>query len=265
VPVEAKHVLELLSLEGKVALLTGATGHLGSRMAEALAEAGASVIVSSRRVADAWGVVGKLPRAGGGHHAVEIDHMEEGSIAAGFGEAVKVAGRVDVLINNGHEPVGQDWASVTGEQFNRQLQNLTGYFLLSRLMRDHVVGRRGQGSIVLLGSMYGSVGSYPDVYEGVSVASPAAYHALKGGVIQLTRHLAVYWVKDGVRVNCLSPGAFPSASAPAELVRRLEQRIPMGRIGRAEELMGAIVFLCSDASSYMTGQNLLIDGGWTAW
>lgn len=262
---ETKHVLNLLSLRGKVALVTGAAGHLGWRMAEALAEAGASVIASSRRVATAWGAVGKLPRIGATHHAVEIDHMEEASIESGFAAAVNAAGRVDVLINNGHEPVGQDWSSLTAAQFDRQLRNLTGYFLLSRLMRNHVVNRRGEGSIVLIGSMYGSVASYPEVYDGITCASPAAYQALKGGIIQLTRHLAVYWAKARVRVNCLSPGAFPSPSAPAELVARLEQRIPLGRIGQPEDLKGAIVFLCSDASSYMTGQNLLVDGGWTAW
>jgi NAD(P)-dependent dehydrogenase (short-subunit alcohol dehydrogenase family) len=216
-------------------------------------------------VADAWGAVGKLPGVAGAHHAVEIDHMEEGSIETGFAAAVKAAGRVDVLVNNGHEPVAQDWATVTGEQFDRQLRNLTGYFLLSRLMRDHVVGRRGEGSIVMLGSMYGVVGSYPQAYEGICAASPAAYHALKGGVVQLTRHLAVYWAKDRVRVNCLSPGAFPSGGAPRELVGRLEERIPVGRVGRPEELKGAVVFLCSGASSYVTGQNVLVDGGWTAW
>jgi gluconate 5-dehydrogenase len=265
VAAESRHVLELLSLKGKVALVTGATGHLGSSMADALAEAGASVVVSSRRLAEAREVVGKLPRVDAGHYAVEIDHMEDGSIESGFAAAVKAAGRVDVLVNNGHEPIAQDWSSITAEQFNRQLRNLTGYFLLSRLMRDHVIGRGGQGSIILLGSMYGSVGSYPEAYEGITAASPAAYHALKGGVVQLTRHLAVYWAKDRVRVNCLNPGAFPSAGAPVELVRRLEQYIPLGRIGRPEELKGAIVFLCSDASSYITGQNILIDGGWTAW
>jgi len=248
-----------------VALVTGATGHLGSAMAEALAEAGARVVVSSRRLSDARDVAAKLPAVRGSHHTVKIDHMDERSIEAGFAAAVKAAGRVDVLVNNGHEPVTQDWSSVTAQQFDRQLKNLTGYFLLARLMRNHVVGRKGGGCIVLLGSMYGSVGSYPEAYEGISVASPAAYHALKGGAVQLTRHLAVYWAKDRVRVNCLSPGAFPSAKAPAELVHRLEERVPLGRVGRPEELKGAIVFLSSDASSYMTGQNLLIDGGWTAW
>jgi gluconate 5-dehydrogenase len=120
-------------------------------------------------------------------------------------------------------------------------------------------------AVILLGSMYGSVGSYPEAYEGICAASPAAYHALKGGVVQLTRHLAVYWAKDGVRVNCLSPGPFPHPAAPAEMVERLKAKSPMGRMGLPSELKGAVLFLASDASNYMTGQNLVVDGGWTAW
>ena len=94
---------------------------------------------------------------------------------------------------------------------------------------------------------------------------PVAYHALKGGIVHMTRHLAVYWAKDGIRVNCLSPGPFPSEKAPREMVERLCTKSPMGRMGSPHELKGALLFLASDASSYMTGQNLIIDGGWTAW
>ena len=265
VPATNANVRELLSLNGKVALITGATGHLGSAMAAGLAEAGAIVIVSSRRLSDACAAADRLPRRDARHHAVEIDHMDENSINAGIATAIKQAGKIDVLVNNGHEPVAEDWSTITGEQFSRQLGNLTGYFLLARAVHNHLVQRESAGSIVLLGSMYGLVGSYPDAYQGVSTASPAAYHALKGGVVQLARHLAVYWAKDHVRVNCLSPGPFPGPQTPEALVQRLKQKSPMGRMGSPEEVKGAVVFLASDASSYMTGQNLIIDGGWTAW
>jgi len=92
-----------------------------------------------------------------------------------------------------------------------------------------------------------------------------AYQALKGSIVQMTRHLAVYWAQDGVRVNCLSPGPFPGPQAPAELIDRLKTKSPLGRMGTPQELKGAIVFLASEASSYVTGQNLIVDGGWTAW
>ena len=137
--------------------------------------------------------------------------------------------------------------------------------MLARKVRDQAVQRGESAAIVMLGSMYGSVGSYPDVYAGLVPASPAAYHALKGGIVHLTRHLAVYWAKDRVRVNCLSPGPFPGPAVSPELVQRLENRAPMGRMGRPEELQGAVLFLASDASSYVTGHNLIVDGGWTAW
>ena len=196
---EHRHVLDLLSLRGKTALITGATGHLGSAMAAALAEAGANVIASSRKLAGAESVAAKLPASESEHHAIEMDHMDERSIRNGFADALARAGKIDVLVANGHESVAKDWRDVSADEFSRQLENLTGYFLMARLLRDHAVARSGQGSIILLGSMYGVVGSYPDAYEEIAPASPVAYHALKGGVVQMTRHLAVYWAKDGVR------------------------------------------------------------------
>jgi gluconate 5-dehydrogenase len=257
---------DLFDLSGKVALITGGTGHLGSAMSRALAEAGASVVISSRDADRAHVAAGMLPVVGSArHHGVKLDHQDAASVERGFADAVRLAGRIDVLVNNGHEGLADDWTDVTAADFTRHLANATGYFLLARLVRNHVVDRSSPASIILLGSMYGQVGSYPDAYEGIGVASPVAYHTLKGGLIQMARHLAVYWARDRIRVNCLSPGPFPSEKAPPEMVERLCAKSPMGRMGLPHELKGAIVFLASDASSYMTGQTLTIDGGWTAW
>lgn len=256
----------LFSLQNRTVLLTGATGYLGSAMAVGLAEAGANVVVSSRRIAQAEAIANELPTVGDAkHYAVEIDHQEVDSLESGFQNALLLAGKLDVLVANGHEATAADWNTVTPEQFTRQMQNATGYFLLARHLHDHVAARAGQGSVIFLGSMYGVVGSYPDAYAGVAAASPVAYHALKGGLIQMTRHLAVYWAKAGMRVNCLSPGPFPSEKAAPAMVENLRTHSPMGRMGRPEELIGPLVFLASDAASYITGQNLLVDGGWTAW
>jgi len=265
-PIHEPTVAELFDLRGKRALVTGASGHLGGALARALAEAGATVVASSRDLARAEAVVADLPSCdGASHRAVQLDHMDETSLLAGFAAAIDAVGELDVLVSNGHEPLAADWTDVTAEQFSRHLKNATGYFLLARLMREHAVARQKPASVILLGSMYGIVGSYPEVYRDVCPVSPAAYHALKGGIVHLTRHLAVCWAPDGVRVNCLSPGPFPSDKAPLELVRRLCDRSPMRRMGQPHELKGAVVFLASDASSYMTGQNMVIDGGWTAW
>jgi gluconate 5-dehydrogenase len=256
-------VRELFDLTGRVALVTGATGHLGSAMARALAEAGATIVAASRDAGRARAAADALP--GGRHHGVALDHMDPAALERGFAEALALAGKIDVLVNNGHEPEPNDWTTVTPEQFTRHLANATGYFLLARLVRNHAVERGAPASVVMLGSMYGLVASYPDAYDGVCPASPVAYHTLKGGIVQMTRHLAAYWAADGVRVNCLSPGPFPGEKAPAAMVERLRTKLPMKRMGRPHELKGAIVFLASDASSFMTGQNLTVDGGWTAW
>jgi gluconate 5-dehydrogenase len=259
-------IQQLFDLTGRVALITGGSGYLGSALAAALAEAGARVIVASREAETGRTSAAALAGPEQGRHlSVVIDHTEEASIERGFADAVRLAGQVDVLVNNGHDPLGADWRTVTGEQFTRQLANATGYFLLARLLRDHAVQRGASASVVLLGSMYGLVGSYPDAYDGICAASPVAYHALKGGIVHLTRHLAVYWAQDRVRVNCLSPGPFPAPKISPELVARLQAKSPMARMGQPHELKGAIVFLASDASSYITGQNLVVDGGWTAW
>jgi gluconate 5-dehydrogenase len=255
---------QLFDLTGRVAVVTGGTGHLGTAMSRALAEAGACVIITSRDAVRAQQAAAQLP-CPARHHGIPLDQMDAASIERAWKEAIERAGRVDVLVNNGHEALGADWTTVTAEQFSRQLANATGYFALARLCRDHAVVRNGPATIIMIGSMYGQVGSYPDAYAGITVASPVAYHTLKGGIIHMTRHLAVYWASDGVRVNCLSPGPFPSAKADPRMVERLCAKSPMKRMGLPHELKGAVVFLASDASSYVTGQNLVVDGGWTAW
>lgn len=254
------------TLRGKAVLLTGASGYLGQSMARGLAQSGASVVVSSRTLATAQSIAGALPVVKEAvHQAVQIDHLDSVSIETGFTAAVEAAGKIDVLVANGHEPLAADWKNVTAEQFNRQLENATGYFLLARCLRNHLVEHKATGSIIMVGSMYGLVGSYPEAYENVNDASPVAYHALKGGVLQMVRHLAVYWADDHIRVNALSPGPFPSPQASTELVQKLTSKSPMRRMGQPDELIGPLVFLASEASSYITGHNLVVDGGWTAW
>lgn len=261
-----KTVHELFDLTGRVALVTGGCGHLGTTFARALAEAGASVVISSRRPAAAEDAARALPSPRGARHfGIEMDQLDDASLDAGFNAAVAQAGHVDVLVNNAFESLTEDWTTVTPGQFRRHLGNVAAYFFLARRFHDHVVARKGEGSVVMVGSMYGVSASYPAVYEGVCHASPAAYHAMKGGIVQLTRNLAVTWASENIRVNCLSPGPFPHAGAPAELVRRLCDKSPMKRMGAPEELKGALLLLASDAGSYITGHNFLVDGGWTAW
>jgi len=260
-------VQQLFDLTGQTALLTGGTGYLGAAIGQALAEAGASVVVSSTVAARGQAAAAALPSPGGvKHHGVELDQTDPASIRKGFQAAVNAAGKVDVLVNNGLHAIGKDLTDISFEEFLKHQANTAGYFELARLLRNYLVERSAPGSVINLGSMYGQVASYPDAYEGLCAASPVAYHAHKGGTIQITRHLAIYWAKDRVRVNCISPGPFPNAGKVSEeIISRLCDRSPMNRMGEPWELKGAVVFLASAASSYVTGQNLTVDGGWTAW
>jgi NAD(P)-dependent dehydrogenase (short-subunit alcohol dehydrogenase family) len=260
-------VHEQFDLSGKVALITGATGHLGRAMATGLAEAGAAVVVTSRSEGKASALAEELPKARGvKHFGIGLDHLDENSIRRGFAAAVEQAGKLDILVNNGHNATTQTWHDATAGDFEKQLANVTGYFLLARHLRDHLVQRNAPGSIIMLGSMYGVVSSNPAVYEGIGPGNPVAYQVLKGGVAQLARHLAVHWAVDRIRVNTLSPGPFPNGEKlPPGLRERLVERTPLQRLGQPQELMGAVVFLASEASSFVTGHNLMVDGGWTAW
>ena len=187
-------VQNLFDLSGRVALVTGGTGHLGGSIALALAEAGASVIVTSRNKKRAELVAADLPIKGeAGHKGIALDHIQTESLEGGFNDSVAAFGKIDILVNNGIEYVPADTNTCTGDDFGRQLANATGYFLLARMLRDHVVQRKSRASVILMGSMYGMVASYPDVYQGITSASPASYHVLKGGIIHLVRHLSVYW------------------------------------------------------------------------
>ena len=258
-------ISQLLDLSGKVAIVTGAAGLLGAAMSRALAEAGATVAVTSRDAERAAAFAATLP--GSGHAGFGLAQDDDEAIP-GYAVARRL-GQVDVLVNNAYGGTAPSIDSASAEDFNQAYHTgVTAYFLLAREVVRHLRSRGAPGSIINIASMYGVVASYPDAYTGFNINSPPNYHGLKGGLIHLTRHLAVYWAQDGVRVNAISPGPFPSPQvreAEPAFVARLIERVPMKRMGEPEELKGLVVLLASDASSYMTGQNILVDGGWTAW
>ncbi|MCE5348115.1 MAG: SDR family oxidoreductase [Bacteroidales bacterium] len=144
---------------------------------------------------------------------------------------------------------------------------LTSTFLLSREIGLEMV-KMGRGSIVLFSSMYGMVSPYPEVYKAPMTINPIEYGVGKAGIVQMSRYLAVSWGKENVRCNCVSPGPFPNLTVQRDypdFIKRLSEKSPMGRIGHPTEIAGAVAFLLSDASSYITGQNLEVNGGWTCW
>lgn len=258
---------KLFDLSGKVAIVTGASGWLGSAMSRALAEAGATLVVTSRDAQQAVAFAASLP--GTNHVGMALQQDETDAIPAFVAQVVERLGRVDVLVNNAYGGTAPSIETATAEDFDRAYHTgVTAYFLLAREVARHLRSRRAPGSIINIASMYGVVASYPDAYSDLPINSPPIYHGLKGGLVHLTRHLAAYWAADNIRVNAISPGPFPSQSVQDRLpdfIERLEQKVPMGRMGKPHELKGLVVLLASDAGSYITGQNILVDGGWTAW
>lgn len=254
---------ELFNLSGRVALVTGAGSGLGQVFAEALAEAGASVVCVGRRLERVQETADRLRALGYSSHAISADVTDEAAITSMMSESIARFGRLDILVNNaGTAAVGApesihlaDWQRVVNV-------NLTGVLLCAREAARVMIAAGNGGHIINIASILGTVASEP-------VPAPA-YAATKGAVVNLTRDLAVHWAPYGILVNAIGPAYFPSEMtegflAMPEMRKEIERRTPLGRIGRPEELKGAVVFLASAASSYVTGQTLYVDGGWTAW
>jgi NAD(P)-dependent dehydrogenase (short-subunit alcohol dehydrogenase family) len=265
---ENRTLKELFDLKGRVALVIGGTGYLGSAMSEALAEAGAKVAIGSRSQERADAALKRLCGGADTNLGLICDALDEDCIRRCVDQVTEHFGRLDVLVTSvvGGTPAGID--NATYHDLEESLTvNLIAPFVASQQAAVHM-RTLGGGSIIHIGSMYGLVSSYPVIYEGVDNSSPPAYHAAKGGLIHLTRYQAIYWAKDKIRVNCISPGPFPRPiqhAGRAEFLQRLGARVPLGRTGVNWEIKGAVVFLASEASSFITGHNLVVDGGWTAW
>lgn len=252
--------LEVFRLDGRVALVTGASKGLGESMALALAEAGATVCVVSRNLAECRSVADRLKTNTGRDalalradvtHPVEVEEMVQ--------QAVAKFGRIDILVNNAGINIRKPLIEVADEDWDPVIAvNLKGPMLCSRSVAKRMI-ERGAGSIINLSSMMAFV----------SLSGRAAYSTSKAGLLGLTRTLALEWAPYNVRVNALCPGPFATPMNKAllqdkELQSFFVSRIPLGRFGNPQELSGAVVFLASDASSFMTGASLVLDGGWTA-
>lgn len=257
----------LFSLKGKVAVVTGGYGHLGRGFCEGLADAGASIIAAGPNR-------DKFKRAFGRGNSRKItfermDVASEKSIGTAFKNIYKRTGRIDVLVNCAFYSAGSgESAGMSSSDFNCGVDGtLNSVFRCIKSVVPYMKKAKN-GSIINISSMYGVISPDFGIYKGYERQfSQPNYGAAKAGVIQLTRYYAVYLAGCGIRVNCISPGAFPTLEVVKRkgFLRKLLAKIPMGRVGKPEDLEGAVVFLASDASSYMTGQNIIIDGGWTAW
>jgi NAD(P)-dependent dehydrogenase (short-subunit alcohol dehydrogenase family) len=270
----------LFSLQGKVALLTGASGFLGRTFAETLLENGADLVAIGRpaKLSKQQQLWSEKYGPGRVHcYYVDMYHLEE--LAKTLDEIVQ-RHAVDVLINNAHE-LGPSSGFNTPEGSLEQgtmdvwMRNLTAGVCWPALTVQKIgagMRERGRGSIVNISTMYSLVAPRPTLYEGTTFLNPPAYSASKAAMTAFTRYIASFWGRYGIRANAILPGPFSntedagpnSVQAGDPFIEKLKANTCLGRIGRAGELAGALLFLASDASSYVTGQNIVVDGGWTA-
>ena len=255
-------VRELFDLTGRVALVTGGAGLYGRQIVEALAEAGARTFMASRDL-DRLQMQAEVFRGAGlDVTALGFDQASEPSVAELLRQMIGAAGGVDILINNAvARPMG-DWSDPV-DQFAKSMEiNATGLFAITRAFGEHMA-ERGRGSIVNVASIQGVVGPDFTLYEGLNWGTPPDYFFHKGGLLQLTRYAAAKLGPCGVRVNAIVPGGFFNNQDP-QFVTRYNARTFLGRMANESDVKGAIVFLASDASAYVTGAALAIDGGYTA-
>jgi NAD(P)-dependent dehydrogenase (short-subunit alcohol dehydrogenase family) len=269
--------LERFSLRGRTAIVTGAVGLLGREHCRALGEAGANVVATdvdpsacerfARELAE-----GDIPAIG-----VAADITGRADLERLRDAALQRFGAIDVLVNNAAIDDKYDasadleasrFEEYPLERWRRSLDvNVTGTFLCCQIIGKQMV-QKGRGSIINVASTYGVVAPDQSLYQGEQgeqlFFKSAAYPVSKSAVIALSRYLATYWGRSGVRVNTLSPGGVEAQQDP-HFIDSYSRRTPMGRMARRDEYRGALVFLASEASSYLTGFNLVVDGGWTAW
>lgn len=261
-----------MNLSGRPALVTGGAGHLGLAVGEALMELGADVGVLDVDAAACRRRVAELSRAfqGGRALAIPCDLRGERATRQAIREAIRQLGGLEILIHCAAY-VGttkrRGWAvpfdQQTVEAWDAAMRvNLTSAFVMVQEAREALAARE-RGSVIVVASTYGIVGPDRSLYQGTSMANPAGYGASKGGLLQLVRHLSTV-LAPTIRVNAISPGGI-SRGQPAAFRKRYVVRTPLGRMAMEEDVKGAVAYLASDLSAYVTGHNLVVDGGWTAW
>ncbi len=252
---------QLFDLTGRVAIVTGGSVGLGRQMAEGLAEMGANLVLCSRKKERCQQAAEELKQLGVKTHALGCDVKSSESVQGVVDATIAQFGRIDILINNAGTSWGAPVEEMRLEHWNKVIEtNLTGTFLFSQAVGKIMVGQR-RGKILNVASVAGLRGA-PAHFQAVG------YHASKGGIIALTKDLACKWAPYNIQVNAIAPGWFPTHMSKVVLERNGEallKRIPLGRFGNEQDLKGAAVFLASDASDYVVGHVLVVDGGQTAW
>jgi NAD(P)-dependent dehydrogenase (short-subunit alcohol dehydrogenase family) len=274
--VSTKKTGELFSLANKVVVVTGGAGLLGQVFCQALVDVGANVAIVDLDLASAEAVAKKIDKSEAQKViAVGSDVTSPESVTQMVANVLKQLGQIDVLVNNAASKGSsldaffesfEDYSLKTWREV--MSVNIDGLFLVAQAVGKQMK-KQGGGSIIQTSSIYGVVAPDQRIYEGSEyngrpINTPAVYSASKSAVNGLTSYLATYWASSKIRVNSLTPGGIASGQN-SEFKKEYSNRVPLGRMGEASELVGALIYLASDASSYVTGQNLIVDGGLSAW
>lgn len=265
------------SLRGKTAIVTGGAGILGSHFCKGLADAGANVAIVDMNVENATALAIEIEKKYDViASAVYCDLTSEQSVKKMVETVVATYGCIDILHNNAagkSSDLNKFFAPFEEYELDQWKEimttNLDSMFLVAKHVGKVMKAQSTGGAIIQTASIYGVMGPDNRIYDGSyylerQINTPAIYSASKGGVVALTKYLATYWAKDGIRVNTITPGGVESGQNEV-FKRNYGNRVPLGRMAQAEEMVGALIYLASDASSYVTGQNILIDGGLSAW
>lgn len=260
----------LFDLTGSVAIVTGGTGLFGKNISVALAEAGAHVIIASRNVDKCNELANELRVSGLQATGASLDLSREDSIRELVESVIRQHSKIDILVNNAvsregykklEETTKEDWEEA-------QVINSTGLMLINKAVITEMI-KRNNGSIINIGSIQGAVGPNFEVYGNTGMTSPLNYTYDKWGMVGLTKWLANYYGKYNIRVNCISPGGYgpgvEAAFGENEFTENYKRLTPLRRFANEEDIKGPVVFLASRAAAYVTGHNLLVDGGWTSW
>ena len=263
----SQEYLPQFSLSEKDIWVIGGAGYLGQGICRMLLEAGAKVLCIDL-FEKAQHFVLSLPQFSNTFSAATLDVRDGVAIQNFVDEKAADSSIPDGIVILTFGSTSKNFVDLTEKEFDDvNHAGLTSTFLIARAVGLEME-KKGKGSIVLFSSMYGSVSPDPRIYEQPMNVNPVEYGVGKAGIVQMTRYMAVHWGKKNVRCNCISPGPFPNPMIQEknpQFIERLANKVPMGRVGRQEEVAGAVTFFLSDASSFITGQNLFIDGGWTIW
>lgn len=265
------NVMSMFRLDGKVAVVTGGSGLYGAHISEALCEAGATVLIASRSRESCEEKALKLRSGGYDAYGKRLDLADENSIMSFVDEAAAEYGGIDILVNNSVSRTGlNDIEKTTAEGWSAAQQvNGLGLMLMSKAVVA-TMRERGGGNIINISSIQGILGPHFPVYGDTGMTSGIEYTYAKWGMVGMTKWLANFYGKYNIRVNCISPGGYNPIGTAKEIqaepfLSNYIERTPLGRMADDTDIKGAVVYLASDASKYVTGHNLVVDGGWSGW